>query len=69
MLTNAALFERELKKLIAEEIERLKENLTTAPAGVRGPGGIEYFQGGIASLRSLDDLIAVAKLNSDQSSR
>ena len=69
MLTNAALFERELKKLIAEEIERLKENLTTTPKDVCGPGGVEYFQGGIASLRSLDDLIAVAKLNSDQSSR
>lgn len=69
MLTNAMLFEREFKMLIADEIERLKENLTTTPTNMRGPGGIEYLQGGIASLRGIEDLIAIAKQKSDQTSR
>lgn len=69
MLTNAALFERELKILIADEIERLKENLTTTPENMRGVGGISYLQGGIASLRGLDDLMEIAKTKSDQRSR
>jgi len=69
MLTNAMLFERELRALISNEIERLKENLTTTPTHMHGPGGVEYLQGGIASLRGLDDLIEIAKSKSDQSSR
>ena len=69
MLTNAALFERELKLLIAEEIERLKENLTTTPRNMEGVGGITGLQGGIAALRGLDDLIEIAKTKSDQRSR
>ena len=69
MLTNAALFERELKLLIAEEIERLKENLTTTPANMESVGGICYLQGGVAALRGLDDLIEIAKTKSDQRSR
>jgi actin-like ATPase involved in cell morphogenesis len=69
MLTNAALFERELKLLIAEEIERLKENLTTTPASMESVGGISYLQGGIAALRGLDDLMEIAKTKSDQRSR
>lgn len=69
MLTNAALFERELKLLIAEEIERLKENLTTTPRNMEGAGSITYLQGGIASLRGLDDLMDIAKSKSDQRSR
>jgi hypothetical protein len=69
MLTNAMLFEKELRRLISEEIDRLKENLTTTPINMHGPGGVEYLQGGIASLRVLDDLISMAKLKSDQSSR
>lgn len=67
MLTNAMLFERELRKLIDEEIERLKENLTTTPSNMEGAGSIGYLQGGIAALRAVEDLISVAKLNSDQS--
>jgi len=69
MLTNAALFERELKVLIAEEIERLKENLTTTPINMEGAGSITYLQGGIAALRGLDDLMEIAKTKSDQRSR
>lgn len=69
MLTNAALFERELKLLIAEEIERLKENLTATPENMRGVGGVVYLQGGIAALRGLGDLMEIAKTKSDQRSR
>jgi hypothetical protein len=69
MLTNAALFERELKRLIADEIERLKENLTTVPVNMHGPNGVEFLQGAISALRGIDDLIDEAKKRSDQSSR
>jgi actin-like ATPase involved in cell morphogenesis len=55
--------------LIAEEIERLKENLTTTPASMESVGGISYLQGGVAALRGLDDLIEIAKTKSDQRSR
>jgi len=69
MLTNAMLFEKELRRLLDEEIERLKENLTTVPVNMHGPNGVEFLQGAIHALRGVTDLIAVAKLNSDQSSR
>lgn len=69
MLTNAALFERELKRLVAEEIERLKENLTTVPVNMSGPNGVEFLQGAISALRGIDDLIDEAKKQSDQRSR
>lgn len=69
MLTNAMLFEKELRRLIDEEIERLKENMTSIAANVEGMGSITFHQGAIHALRGITDLIAVAKLNSDQSSR
>jgi hypothetical protein len=69
MLTNAALFERELRRLLAEEIERLKENLTTIPSNVEGVGSITFHQGAISALRGIDDLIDEAKKQSDQRSR
>ena len=69
MLTNAMLFEKELRRLLDDEIERLKENLTTVPVNMHGPNGVECLQGAIHALRGVTDLIAVAKLNSDQSSR
>ena len=69
MLTNAALFEREFRRLIDEEIERLKDILTTVPDNVSGPGSVSYLQGGIAALRGINDLISAAKELSDQRSR
>lgn len=69
MLTNAMLFEKELRRLIDEEIERLKENMTSIAANVEGMGSITFNQGAIYALRGITDLISVAKLNSDQSSR
>lgn len=69
MLTNAILFERELRRLVSEEIARLKENLTTVPEDTRGPNSISYLQGSISALRGIDDLIEEAKKRSDQSSR
>lgn len=69
MLTNAALFERELRRLIADEIERLKENLTTIPSNMEGVGSITFHQGAITALRGIDDLIDEAKSKSDQRSR
>lgn len=69
MLTNAMLFEKELRKLVDEEIERLKENMISIPANVEGTGSITFHQGAIHALRGITDLIAVAKLHSDQSSR
>lgn len=69
MLTNAMLFEKELRKLVDEEIERLKENMISIPANVEGTGSITFHQGAIHALRGITDLIAVAKLQSDQSSR
>lgn len=69
MLTNAMLFEKELRKLVDEEIERLKENMISISASVEGIGSVTFHQGAIHALRGITDLIAVAKLNSDQSSR
>lgn len=69
MLTNAALFERELRRLVDEEIDRLKDMLTTVSLNLEGPGSAAFLQGGIATLRGIDDLIAEAKKRSDQNSR
>lgn len=69
MLTNAMLFEKELRRLIDEEIERLKENMTSISANVEGNGSITFHQGAIHALRGIADLISVAKMKSDQSSR
>jgi hypothetical protein len=69
MLTNAMLFEKELRRYVLEEIERLKEALTVAPCNLEGPGGINHIQGRIHALKEMDDLIEAAKKAADQSSR
>lgn len=69
MLTNAVLFERELKRLINEEIERLKDVLTVVPINVEGPNSVTFLQGSVSALRGLEDLIDEAKRRSDQNSR
>jgi hypothetical protein len=69
MLTNAAMFEKELMRLISEEIERLKELLVNAPINQPGNGSITHLQGAIVALRNMDDLIEEAKIRSSQSNR
>jgi hypothetical protein len=69
MLTNAAMFEKELVRLISEEIERLKELLVNAPINQPGNGSITHLQGAIVALRNMDDLIEEAKIRSSQSNR
>lgn len=69
MLTNAALFEREFRRLIDEEIDRLKDILTTVPTNLEGPGSVSYLQGGIAALRGINDLIYAAKELAEKRSR
>jgi hypothetical protein len=69
MLTNAAMFEKEINRLISEEIERLKELLVSTPINQTGNGSITYVQGAIMALRNMDDLIGEAKIRSSQSNR
>jgi hypothetical protein len=69
MLTNAALFEKELRNLIFEEIERLKELLVTTPINHEGNGSIMHTQGAIMALRGIEDLIDEAKTRSNQRNR
>lgn len=69
MLTNAAMFEKEINRLISEEIERLKELLVSTPINLTGNGSITYVQGAIMALRNMDDLIGEAKIRSSQSNR
>jgi hypothetical protein len=69
MLTNAAMFEKELTQLISEEIERLKELLATTPINQPGNGSITHLQGAILALRGMDDLIGEAKIRSSQRNR
>jgi len=69
MLTNAALFEKEFRQLIFEEIERLKELLVTTPINHEGNGSIMHTQGAIMALRGMDDLIEEAKNRSSQRNR
>ena len=69
MLTNAAMFEKEITRLISEEIERLKELLVSTPINQTGNGSITYVQGAIMALRNMDDLIGEAKIRSSQSTR
>jgi hypothetical protein len=69
MLTNAAMFEKEINRLISEEIERLKELLVSTPINQTGNGSITYVQGAIMALRNMDDLIEEAKIRSSQSNR
>jgi hypothetical protein len=69
MLTNAAMFEKEINRLISEEIERLKELLVSTPITQAGNGSITYVQGAIMALRNMDDLIGEAKIRSSQSNR
>jgi len=64
MITNAQLFEYELTKLIAEQIDRLKDNL--AVNSYEEVGQFKYVMGQIAALSSLQDLIDEAKQKTDK---
>lgn len=64
MITNAQLFEHELKKLVAEQIDRLKDNM--AVNNYEEVGQFKYLMGQIAALSSLQDLIDEAKQRSDK---
>jgi len=64
MITNANLFEHELKKLVAEQIDRLKDNM--AVNNYEEVGQFKYLMGQIAALSSLQDLIDEAKQRSDR---
>jgi hypothetical protein len=64
MITNAKLFEYELTKLIAEQIDRLKDNL--AVNSYEEVGQFKYVMGQIAALSSLQDLIDEAKQKTDK---
>jgi len=64
MITNAQLFEYELTKLVAEQIDRLKDNL--AVNNYQEVGQFKYIMGMIAALSSLQDLIDEAKQKTDK---
>jgi hypothetical protein len=64
MITNAQLFEYELTKLVAEQIDRLKDNL--AVNTYEEVGQFKYVMGQIAALSSLQDLIDEAKQKTDK---
>jgi hypothetical protein len=64
MITNAQLFEYELTKLVAEQIDRLKDNL--AVNNYQEVGQFKYIMGMIAALSSLQDLIDEAKQKADK---
>jgi hypothetical protein len=64
MITNAKLFEHELTKLIAEQIDRLKNNM--AVNNYEEVGQFKYLMGQIAALSSLQDLIDEAKQRTDK---
>lgn len=64
MITNAQLFEYELTKLVAEQIDRLKDNL--AVNTYEEIGQFKYVMGQIAAFSSLQDLIDEAKQKADK---
>jgi hypothetical protein len=64
MITNAHLFEHELKKLVVEQIDRLKDNM--AVNNYEEVGQFKYLMGQIAALSSLQDLIDEAKQRADK---
>lgn len=67
MLTIDTLLERELHKLLKEEITRLKDQL--AVNTYERTDQFRYVMGQIASLVAMDDLINEAKKKADQSNR
>jgi hypothetical protein len=67
MLTIDTLLERELHKLLKEEITRLKDQL--AVNTYERTDQFRYVMGKIASLVAMDDLINEAKKKADQSNR
>lgn len=67
MLTIDTLLEREIHKLLKEEITRLKDQL--AVNTYERTDQFRYVMGQIASLVAMDDLINEAKKKADQSNR
>lgn len=68
MLTNAALFERELGKLIEETINDLRGQLEIN--NYESVADFKYVMGRIAALRSvMDDLVPIARDNAEQRNR
>jgi|DEB19_MinimDraft_3_1074340.scaffolds.fasta_scaffold21770_2 hypothetical protein len=68
MLTNAALFERELGKLIEETINDLRGQLEIN--NYETVGEFRYVMGRIAALRSvMEELVPLAKDYADQRNR
>ena len=68
MLTNAALFERELGKLIEETIDDLRGQLEVN--NYESVAEFKYVMGRIAGLRAvMEELVPIAKERSDQRNR
>lgn len=59
MITTADLFEKELRRIIGEQIEEAKERLTGSPFDTIG--GFEHVRGEIRALRRIDEYINEAK--------
>ena len=67
MLTQNTQFEIEIKKLVAIEIDRLKEQL--AVNVFEDVAQFKFIMGQIAALRSMEDIIEDAKQRADQRNR
>jgi hypothetical protein len=67
MQTQQSLFELELKKIINEEIERLKSTL--AFNNFTEIAQFKYVMGVIAGLKTIEDFTDIARDKSDQRNR
>lgn len=69
MQTFNSVFQRELVKLVEEEIANEIAKLETNPFTEDGLGGLRYIQGRIAALRNIGTLLAEAAIRADQNNR
>lgn len=68
MQTASTVIEHHLKKLIEEEIERLRDNLEAGP--YEDHGQFKYVQGNIAALRQvLKEFLPLANEQAEKSGR
>ena len=67
MQTQQSLFELELRKLAASEIERMKDAL--AFNNFSDVGQFKYLMGVIAGLKAIEDFLDVAREKSEQRNR